>query len=885
MVILSRLFDPNEREIKRHLAVAAAVNELEPELKALDDAALRARSDELRQRARDGEELEDLLIDAFALCREASRRTIGLRHFDVQLVGGIVLHQGKIAEMKTGEGKTLVASLALYLNALAGKGVHLVTVNDYLARRDAGWMGPIYHALGLTVGVNVGTAGTFVYDPEYVDETHPDPRLQHFRPASKKEAYAADITYATNSELAFDYLRDNMARDLTQCTQRDLNYAIVDEVDSILIDEARTPHIISGQSDESTEKYYQYARWAARLSESEDFEVDLKHKSASLTEVGIAKMERWTGIKNIYDLENVIEAHQINQALKAKSLFLRDRDYLVKDGEVIIVDEFTGRTMPGRRWSDGLHQAVEAKEGVKVQQEQKTIATITVQNYFRQYEKLAGMTGTALTEAEEFHKIYGLDVVVIPTHKSMVRSDHPDVIYKSEKSKFDAVIDEIVEMNRQKRPVLVGTVSVEKSERLARMLEKRGIKHNVLNAKQHEREAAIVAEAGQPAAVTIATNMAGRGTDIVLGQGVTDVGGLHIIGTERHESRRIDNQLRGRAGRQGDPGSSKFFISLEDDLMKIFGPAAERIGRLRDSLEVEPIEHPWVARSIASAQKKVEGMHFDARKHVVEYDDVMNKQRQIVYEERRKVLEGADARENIMGYVREIIVKGVDQHCQSRHAENWDLEGLVKYLSGYLPIAPGSQIPDEALHKGPEGLVEHLYAAATEAYDRKVEEMGAEVMPIIERDVMLRMIDWQWMEYLTQMEQFREGIGLRAYGQRDPLVEYKNEAFEMFNELRERIEMSIVSAIYRVNVQRNEPPPPAPPLVRQITESGPAEVDGANGAGRAGPQQRRAAPVGAAAAAGTGGRAAAVGGSQHKIGRNDPCWCGSGKKYKRCHGK
>jgi len=883
MVILSRLLDPNEREVKRHLSVAEAVNALEPELKELDDEALRARSDALREEAREGHDLDELLIEAFALCREASRRTIGLRHFDVQLVGGIVLHQGKIAEMKTGEGKTLVASLALYLNALAGKGVHLVTVNDYLARRDAGWMGPIYHALGLTVGVNVGTAGTFVYDPEYVDETHPDPRLQHFRPASKKEAYAADITYATNSELAFDYLRDNMARDLTQCTQRDLNYAIVDEVDSILIDEARTPHIISGQSDESTEKYYQYARWAARLSEGEDFEVDLKHKSASLTETGIAKMERWTGIKNIYDLENVIEAHQINQALKAKSLFLRDRDYLVKDGEVIIVDEFTGRTMPGRRWSDGLHQAVEAKEGIKVQQEQKTIATITVQNYFRQYEKLAGMTGTAVTEAEEFHKIYGLDVVVIPTHRPMVRADNPDVIYKTEKSKFEAVIDEIVEMNKEGRPVLVGTVSVEKSERLAKMLERRGLKHNVLNAKQHEREAAIVAEAGQPNAVTIATNMAGRGTDIVLGAGVTDVGGLHIIGTERHESRRIDNQLRGRAGRQGDPGSSKFFISLEDDLMKIFGPAADRIGRLMDSLEVEPIEHPWVARSIASAQKKVEGMHFDARKHVVEYDDVMNKQRQIVYEERRKVLEGADARENILDYVREIITKGVEQHCQARHAEMWDLDGLVKYLSTYLPIAPGSQIPDEALTKGTEGLVEHLYASATEAYDRKVEEVGSDLMPMVERDVMLRTIDWQWMEYLTQMEQFREGIGLRAYGQRDPLVEYKNEAFEMFNELRERIEMSIVSAIYRVNVQRNEPPPPAAPLVRQITESGPAELDGANGAGRVAAQQRRAAPVGAAAA--PAGVNAAAGAPQHKIGRNDPCWCGSGKKYKRCHGR
>jgi preprotein translocase subunit SecA len=874
VVNLTRLLDPNEREVKRHLTVAAAINELEPELKALDDAGLRARSDELRKLASEDHDLDELLIEAFALCREAGRRTIGMRHFDVQLVGGIVLHQGKIAEMKTGEGKTLVASLALYLNALAGKGVHLVTVNDYLARRDAGWMAPIYHLLGLSVGVNVGNTATYLYDPEYIDETHPDPRLQHLRPVSKRESYEADITYATNSELAFDYLRDNMALDLAQCSQRALNYAIVDEVDSILIDEARTPHIISGQSEESTEKYYEFARWAARLNEGDDYEVDLKHKSASLTEQGIAKMERWTGIKNIYDLENVIEAHQINQALKAKALFLRDRDYLVKDGEVVIVDEFTGRTMPGRRWSDGLHQAVEAKEGVKVQQEQKTIATITVQNYFRQYEKLAGMTGTALTEAEEFHKIYGLDVVVIPTHKNMIRKDHPDVIYKTEKSKFEAVIDEIVEMNKQRRPVLVGTVSVEKSERLARMLEKRGVKHNVLNAKQHEREAAIVAEAGQPGGVTIATNMAGRGTDIVLGPGVTDVGGLHIIGTERHESRRIDNQLRGRAGRQGDPGSSRFFISLEDDLMKIFGPAADRIGRLMDSLEVEPIEHPWVARSIAGAQKKVEGMHFDARKHVVEYDDVMNKQRQIVYEERRKVLEGADARDNILGYVNDIVEKGIEAHCENRHVENWDLEGLVKYLSAYLPIAPGAEIPEEALRNGRQGLAEHLNAAAAEAYDRKVEEIGADLMPIVERDVMLRTIDWQWMEYLTQMEHFREGIGLRAYGQRDPLVEYKNEAFEMFNELRDRIQGSIVSRIFRVQVQRNAPPPPPAPMVREVMESGPGEVDGA--AGRingAPPRKRQAAPVGAAAA------------PNAKIGRNDPCWCGSGKKYKRCHGK
>ena len=880
MLNVGRFLDPNEREVKRHLAVAAAIGEFEAELKTLDDAALRRRADELREKAAGGAELDDLLIDAFAHCREASRRTIGLRHFDVQLVGGIVLHQGKIAEMKTGEGKTLVASLALYLNALAGKGVHLVTVNDYLARRDAGWMAPIYHLLGLTVGVNVGVDATYLYDPEYLDETHPDSRLQHLRPVTKKEAYLADITYCTNSELAFDYLRDNMARDKEFCNQRPLNYAIVDEVDSILIDEARTPHIISGQSEESTEKYFEYARLAGRLTEGEDYEVDLKHKSASLTEAGIAKMERWAGVKNIYDLEHVVEAHQINQALKAKTLYLRDRDYLVKDGEVIIVDEFTGRTMPGRRWSDGLHQAVEAKEGVKIQQEQKTIATITVQNYFRQYDKLAGMTGTALTESEEFHKIYGLDVVVIPTHHPMVRMDHPDVIYKTEGSKFDAVIDEIVELNQKGQPVLVGTVSVEKSERLSRMLEKRGVTHNVLNAKQHEREAAVVAAAGQRKGVTIATNMAGRGTDIVLGEGVKDLGGLHIIGTERHESRRIDNQLRGRAGRQGDQGSSRFFISLEDDLMKIFGPAAERIGRLMDSLEVEPIEHPWVARSIAGAQKKVEGMHFDARKHVVEYDDVMNKQRQIVYEERLKVLEGADTRANILGYAKDLITKGVDVHCDNRHPENWDLDGLVRYLSAYLPIAQGSTVPDEALSGGKEGLVDHLMGAAEDAYQRKVTEIDAIEAGLagrLERDVMLRTIDYQWMEYLTQMQHFREGIGLRAYGQRDPLVEYKNEAFQMFQELTDRIQGAIVAAIFTLQVKVNAPSQPPPPIVRRIVESGPGDPAGGltNGAPKA--QPRPNAPVGAA----TGQGAAA----EVKIGRNDPCWCGSGKKFKRCHGR
>jgi preprotein translocase subunit SecA len=867
MRFLGKLFDPNEREVKQHFRNVAAIGELEPELQALDDDALRARVDELRSRARGGEDLDELLIDSFALTREAARRTIGMRHFDVQLIGGIVLHLGKIAEMKTGEGKTLVATLPLVLNALGGSGVHLVTVNDYLARRDAGWMAPLYDLLGLSVGVVIpGASGVLmghVYDPDYLDESHTDPRLQHLRPSDRREAYACDITYGTNNEFGFDYLRDNMAVDLAQRVQRDLGYAIVDEVDSILIDEARTPLIISGQGDDSTDKYYEYSRHAAKLQEGADYTIEEKYKSASLTEEGINKMQRLTGINNVYDLEHVVEAHQINQALKAKALYQRDRDYLVLNSEAIIVDEFTGRTMPGRRWSDGLHQAVEAKEGLKVQQEMKTLATITLQNYFRLYGKLAGMTGTALTEAEEFHKIYGLEVVEIPTNKPMCRTDHPDLIYKSEASKFEAVIEEILEMNRAQRPVLVGTVSVEKSERLARLLGKRGIPHNVLNAKQHEREAAIIAEAGQPAGVTIATNMAGRGTDIVLGSSVADAGGLHIIGTERHESRRIDNQLRGRAGRQGDPGSSRFFISLEDDLMRIFGPAADRIGRLMERLDVEPIEHKWVANSIEGAQKKVEGMNFDTRKHVVEYDNVMNTQRAIIYGERDKVLAGANTRDNILEYIGDVIAKGVEGHCQGRHPENWDLEGLLTYLGHYFPIAPGTVLPDSALRQGQAGLTDYLSQAAHEAYEAKESQIGDEVLcRSVERFVLLRTIDQKWIDYLTTMEHFREGIGLQAYGQRDPLVEYKIEAHKMFEELTEGIRADIVANMFRVQVTPQDAPPQPQPAY--------------NGSGTRGD--------GKAASSGPG-EPVGVGAANRKLGRNDLCWCGSGRKYKRCHGR
>jgi preprotein translocase subunit SecA len=917
---VQRLLNPNEREVQGHLRVVKQINQLEPELKKLDDASLRARADKLREQARDGEPLENLLIESFALTREASRRTSGMRHFDVQLVGGIVLHEGKIAEMRTGEGKTLVATLALVLNALTGEGAHLVTVNEYLVRRDAGWMAPLYHLLGLTVGVIVPGGpdempSGCVYDPEYVDDRHSDERLQHLRPVTRREAYACDITYGTNNEFGFDYLRDNMATDLAQQVQRGFHYAIVDEVDSILIDEARTPLIISGQGEDSTDKYYQYARLAGRLEQETDFTVDEKHKSVSLTEEGIAKIERWTNIRNIYDLEQVAEAHQVNQALRAKALYLLNRDYLVTGGEAVIVDEFTGRTMPGRRWSDGLHQAVEAKEGLKVQQEMKTLATITLQNYFLIYEKLAGMTGTALTEAEEFHKIYKLEVVEIPTHRPTRRSDYPDVIYKTEESKFDAVIEEIVDMHGEGRPVLVGTVSVEKSERLSRLLEKRGVPHNVLNAKQHEREAAIVAEAGEKGAVTIATNMAGRGTDIVLGDGIADLGGLHIIGTERHESRRIDNQLRGRTGRQGDPGSTRFFLSIDDDLMRIFGNAADRIGRLMERLEVEPIEHRWVANTIESAQKKVEGMHFDTRKHVVEYDNVMNLQRKIIYEERHKVLEGADTRDNIVDYMSQVVERGVEGHCQGRQSELWDLDGLMTYLGQYFPLAEGAEIPQEVAAEGRRGLQQYLDEAAGTAYEAKEAQLGgnAELCRKVEQFVMLRTIDTKWVDYLTQMEHFREGIGLQAYGQLDPLVEYKREAHTMFEELTESIQADIVANMFRVQLQAAEPPPEArrideaaggaqasgpredgqaatavaaPPAANGgASNGGGANGGGANGGGVTGGGVTGGARDGAAARVPTR-EPVGVGASRSaKIGRNDPCWCGSGKKYKRCHGR
>ncbi|MBX6754930.1 MAG: preprotein translocase subunit SecA, partial [Thermorudis peleae] len=686
---LSKIFgDPNERELKRLRKIVDSINALEPEMQALSDEALRAKTEEFKARLAEGETLDDLLPEAFATVREAARRTINMRHFDVQLMAGIVLHEGKIAEMKTGEGKTLVATLPLYLNALLGRGCHLVTPNDYLARVGGGWMGPIYHFLGLRVGV-ICHEFSAIYDPEYQDPNpSPDDRLNHWRPVSRREAYLADITYGTNNEFGFDYLRDNLVYRPEDLVQRELYYAIVDEVDNILIDEARTPLIISGPAHETVDRYYQFAQIARQLKKDVHYTVDLKYRAITLTDAGIDRVEQLLNIppgQSLYDDRYADLVHYLEQALKAKELFHRDRDYIVRDGEIIIVDEFTGRLMPGRRYSEGLHQAIEAKEGVRVRSETVTQATITFQNYFRMYEKLAGMTGTAATEAEEFATIYNLEVVVIPTHKPMIRIDYPDVVYRTEEAKFRAVVREIKEMHAQGRPVLVGTTSIEKSEYLSNLLKREGIPHEVLNAKHHEREALIVAKAGQPGAVTIATNMAGRGTDIVLGPGVAEKGGLHVIGTERHEARRIDNQLRGRAGRQGDPGSSRFFVSLEDELLRRFG--SDRIQGLLNRLGVDddtPIEHPLVSRTIESAQTKVEGYNFDLRKHLVEYDNVINKHREVIYAERRKIIQGENLRDNVLAMIERQVAQMVEQAFTREGTDGPDVEGLARACCGLL---------------------------------------------------------------------------------------------------------------------------------------------------------------------------------------------------------
>lgn len=874
----------NERELKKLWPVVEQINSLEQLMVSLDNAGLKTKTDEFRKRLEAGETVDDILPEAFAVVRETSRRVLNMRHFDVQLIGGIVLHNGQIAEMKTGEGKTLVATLAVYVNALDGRGVHLITVNDYLAKRDAQWMGPIYNFLGLSVGV-IQHDTSFIYDPSYYSE---DKRLQKLRSVTRQEAYRADITYGTNNEFGFDYLRDNMRYDINDYVQRELNYAIVDEVDSILIDEARTPLIISGPSEESTDKYYKIDKIIPRLNKETDFTIDEKARTAMLTEEGNIKVEKMLDAGNLYDPANIELVHHVNQALKAHALFKRDVDYIVKDNEVIIVDEFTGRLMPGRRWSDGQHQAIEAKEGVKIASENQTLATITFQNYFRMYKKLAGMTGTADTEAAEFGKIYKLDVAVIPTNQPMIRIDNADVVFKNEKGKFRAVVEEIEDCYKRGQPVLVGTISIEKSEILSSMLKK-GVPHNVLNAKYHEREAEIISQAGKSATITIATNMAGRGTDIVLGGNpeglakdllkdkkeyaeqdyqdamnravdlckkdkdkVISQGGVHILGTERHEARRIDNQLRGRSGRQGDPGSSRFYLSLEDDLMRIFG--SERISGLMGKLgmdESQPIEHKWITKAIESAQKKVEAHNFDIRKHLIEYDDVMNKQRTEIYSFRRELLAGKDMKEKILEMTENALDDLLFIYCpENKHPEEWDANGLRDALFGQFSIYPHTEA------KAFEDFREELLTEVKQAYDNKEKEIGAETLRYLEKVIMLQVVDSQWKDHLLSMDHLKEGIGLRGYGQRDPLVEYKKEAFHMFSEMSDRISSEVVSRLFKIQIAREED-------ARKKISLKPAKIQYNTGSMEGKPQTVT---------------------KSKKVGRNDPCMCGSGKKYKKCCG-
>lgn len=808
------------------------INELEPSLEGLSDASLVAKTAYFKERIENGESLEDILPEAFAVVREASRRVLGMRHFDVQLLGGICLHEGKIAEMRTGEGKTLVATLPTYLNALTGNGVHIITVNDYLAKRDSEWMGKLYRFLGLSVGL-------IVHGLSFNE---------------RKEAYSADITYGTNNEFGFDYLRDNMVIYADQMVQRELNYAIVDEVDSILIDEARTPLIISGPGDKSTELYGVVAKAIIQLKEGEDYTVDEKAKAVLPTEFGIAKIEKALNVTNLYDHENIELSHHFNQALRAKALMHRDRDYVVRDGEVVIVDEFTGRLMFGRRYSDGLHQAIEAKEGVKVERESQTLATITFQNYFRMYGKLAGMTGTAKTEEDEFLKIYGLPVIVIPTNKEIARVDFPDVIYKTKKAKYKAVIEAIKEANAKGQPVLVGTTSIAQSEELSIALKKSGIQHNVLNAKYHEMEAQIISGAGQKGAVTIATNMAGRGTDIVLGEGVAELGGLHIIGTERHESRRIDNQLRGRAGRQGDNGSSRFYLSLEDDLMRLFG--SDNIASIMDKLgmdENEPIEHQLITRSIEQAQKKVEGRNFDIRKHVLQYDDVMNQQREVIYGQRRQILMGEGLKENIMSMINQMIDQYMDLYANEKlYPEDWDVNSLAESCTN-LFAPKGRLVPEELEKFSRDELKDELYSVAKEAYDLREAMFGADGMRELEKVVMLKVVDSKWIEHLDHMDMLREGITLRAYGQRDPLIEYKIEAFDMFERMIANIQEEIARTVFQVNivVQPEDHLKDAKEVHADISAEEDSKKPVVNG---------------------------------ETTGRNDLCPCGSGKKFKKCCG-
>jgi len=815
------------------------INSLETTMQGLTDDKLTGYTEKFRERLKGGETLDELLPEAFAVCREASRRILGMRHFDVQLIGGMCLHEGKIAEMKTGEGKTLVATLPVYLNALEGKGVHMVTVNDYLAKRDSEWMGRLYSFLGLTVGL-------IVHDMDFPE---------------RKYSYGCDVTFGTNNEFGFDYLRDNMVVHQEQMVQRPLHYAIVDEVDSILIDEARTPLIISGPGQKSTDVYAIMARAVATLKEGEDYTVDEKQKTVSPNDAVIPKIEQRLGVSNLYAPENIELSHCFNAALRAKALMKRDRDYVVRDDEIIIVDEFTGRLMTGRRYSDGLHQAIEAKEGVKIRRESQTLATITFQNYFRMYDKLAGMTGTAKTEEDEFIKIYKLPVIVVPTNLPVQRVDHPDVIYKNKRAKYRAVGQAVEEIHAKGQPVLIGTTSITQSEELSDILKKRGIPHSVLNAKFHEKEAQIVADAGQYGAVTIATNMAGRGTDIKLGDGVPELGGLFIVGTERHESRRIDNQLRGRSGRQGDPGESRFYLSLEDDLMRLF--ASDNVAKIMDKLgmdEDEPIEHSLITRSIEHAQKKVEARNFDIRKHVLEYDDVMNQQREIIYGERKKILNGDNLRENIVGMINHIIKAELNQYANEKlYPEEWQLEELIKDAEK-IYCAPGQLDKAELEKLSRDELKESLEKLAADNYKNREKIFGEETMRELERVIMLRVVDNKWMEHLDHMDMLREGINLRAYGQRNPLVEYKIEALSMFEEMEAAIQDQIASLIYHVAVVQQEE--------EKIQDR--LQTAQASHGDESSPAETKKTPKTA---------------DGKKVGRNDPCPCGSGKKYKNCCGR
>lgn len=899
MSIFSRLLDSNEKEVNRLKPMVEVVNSFEKKVAKLTNKELQGKFAQFKQQYQKGKSLDEMLPEVFACVREAAGRTLKMRHFDVQLMAALTLHQGRIAEQRTGEGKTMSAVPALFLNAITGKGIHLVTVNDYLARRDCGWMGPIYHALGASVATIIHEQA-FIFDPKYKDPAHDDKRLQHLRPVSRKEAYGADITYGTNNEFGFDYLRDNMARSLEAQAQRGHYFAVVDEVDSILIDEARTPLIISQPAQEATDKYYKFAQIIDQLSKDTDYVIDEKLKTANLTEHGVLKIEKILGVENLYE-KNFSTLHHIEQSLKARTLFHKDRDYVVKDGEVVIVDEFTGRLMFGRRYSEGLHQAIEAKEGVHIQQESQTLATISFQNYFRLYEKLAGMTGTAATEAEEFHKIYKLDVVVIPTNRPMIRIDHSDTIYKSQNAKYTAVASLVVELHEKGQPVLVGTTSIEKNEFLSELLKRKGISHALLNAKNHEREAEIISKAGEKGAVTVATNMAGRGVDIQLGRGVDKLGGLYVIGTERHESRRIDNQLRGRSGRQGDPGETRFFVSLEDELIRLFG--GDQVVRVMEFLKMPedvPIEHGVVSKAIEGAQKKVEGHNFDARKHTVEYDDVMNQQREIIYGVRKQVFQtatkgGQTLKEQILEKVeRELL--SIATICTE---EGVDAKKIVEEFATVVPLDPASQknIEKEVAGKSSaQQISRFLFGLAKSWYEEREKTVGEELARQMEIFVYLDTIDTLWIEHLDTVDDLRAGIGLRGYAQRDPLVEYKREAFDLFERLMATIDFEIVHRIYKVAVQNGPMPQPQPMMVEQrhpeieIGVNTEKEELQKEAAGEPLDKVLKEEEVVTKVKIERGGEVVKeeVYGSDggvhsRKVGRNDPCWCGSGKKYKKCH--